>query len=96
MWKIFQRWSRLNEVFILIKLNRWDSIFGFVRFFEVKNVGRLKKELDSIRIGNMKLHVNLLRCTKGYVSEGAKEDRRNSKVREPVRAKAKMKCTLRR
>jgi len=41
MWKIFQRWGKVKEVFIVRKLNRWGNRFGFVRFLDVKNVGLL-------------------------------------------------------
>jgi len=32
MFKIFQRWARVKEVFIVRKLNRWGRRFGFVNF----------------------------------------------------------------
>jgi len=55
-------------VFISRKLNRWGNRFGFVRFCDVKNISKLEAELDSIRIGSMKLYVNLPRYRKhgGY------------------------------
>lgn len=59
MIKIFRRWARVKEVFISRRLNKWGRRFGFVRFFEVRNVGRLEKDLDQIYIGNKKLHVNV-------------------------------------
>jgi len=46
MWGIFQRWGRLAEVFISKKLNRRGNRFGFVRFYDVKNAGKLEKELE--------------------------------------------------
>jgi len=33
-------------VFIARKLNRRGSRYGFVRLYDVKNVGKLEKELD--------------------------------------------------
>lgn len=48
MYKIFQRWERVKEVFISRRLNKWERIFGFVRFFEVENVGCLEKEHEAI------------------------------------------------
>jgi len=59
MFKTFQRWARVKEVFISRRLNRWGRILGFVRFFEVRDVRRLEKELDQIYIGKMKLFVNI-------------------------------------
>ena len=61
MFKIFRRWARVKEVFISRRLNKWGRRFGFVRFFEVRNVGRLGRDLDQIYIGNKKLHVNIPR-----------------------------------
>jgi len=69
LWKIFQRWGRLKEVFIARKLNKWGNGFGLVRFYDVRNVGRLEKELDSIRIGDMKLHVNVPRYIKDKIAK---------------------------
>ena len=75
MVRIFKRWARVKEVFISRRVNKWGRRFGFVRFFEVRNVGRLEKDLDQIYIGNKKLHVNILKYrrseleAKGLVSE---------------------------
>jgi len=70
MHKVFQRWARVKEVFISRRLNKWEMRFGFVRFFEVGNVGRLEKELDQIYIGNLKLHVNVPRYRRNEVEYG--------------------------
>lgn len=51
-------------MFISRKPNTWDKRYGFVRFFDVKNVKRMEKELDSIRIRALKLHVNIPRYRK--------------------------------
>jgi len=48
MIKVFQKWTRVKEVFISRRLNRWERRFGFVRLFEVRNAGRLERELDQI------------------------------------------------
>jgi len=59
MFRIFQKWARVKEVFISKRPNRWGRRFGFVRFFPVPNEVRLEKQLDQIYIGNLKLYVNL-------------------------------------
>ena len=59
MFKVFQRWVRVKEVFIARRPNRWGRRFGFVRFFAVRNVRRLENELDQIYVGNRKLFVNV-------------------------------------
>ena len=65
--KIFRRWARVKEVFISRRLNKWRRRFGFVRFFEVRNVGQLERDIDHIYIGNKKLHVNILRYMRSEV-----------------------------
>jgi len=61
MIKIFQPWARVKEVFISCRLNRWGRRFGFERLFDVENTSRLEREMDQVRIGNMKLYVNISR-----------------------------------
>jgi len=61
MFKIFRRWARVKEVFISKRLNKWGRRFGFVRFFGVRNVGRLERDFNQIYIDNKKLHVNVPR-----------------------------------
>jgi len=65
MWRIFQRWERLAEVFMSKKLNYSGNRFGFMRFFDVKIPGKLERQLDSIRIDALKLYVNLPKYCKG-------------------------------
>lgn len=65
MLKIFQRWTRVKEVFISKRLNRWERRLGFVRFFKVENEARLEKQLDQIYIGNKRLYVNIPRYRRG-------------------------------
>jgi len=59
MFKVFQRRARVKEVFIARRLNKWGRRFGFVRFFDVRNVRRLERELDQMYVGNKKLFVNV-------------------------------------
>ncbi|XP_068461571.1 uncharacterized protein [Phaseolus vulgaris] len=79
MHKVFQRWVRVKEVFISRRLNKWGRRFGFVRFFEVRNVGRLEKELDQIYIGNLKLHVNVPRYRRNGVEDGREQRKEDLK-----------------
>jgi len=57
--KIFQRWARVKEVFISRRRNKWGRRFGFVRLCDVRNVGKLERDLDQIYIGSTKLFVNI-------------------------------------
>jgi len=71
MLEVFQKWARVKEIFISRRRNRWGRRFGFVRFFGVRNVASLERDLDSSFVGNMKLHVNLPRYRRdGLGSKG--------------------------
>ncbi|XP_068466662.1 uncharacterized protein [Phaseolus vulgaris] len=78
MLKIFQRWARVQDVFISRRLNKRGKRFGFVRLFDVKNVGKLERELDQIYIGSTKLFVNIPRYHRVDVSR--EEGRNKSSV----------------
>ena len=58
LWRVFQRWGTVVDVFISRKLNSRKKRFGFVKFHEVKDEYVLKKQLDSIWIGTWKLQAN--------------------------------------
>jgi len=90
MIKISIRWARIKEVFISIRLNKWGRRFGFVRFFEVRNVGRLERNLDQIYIGNKKLHVNISRYNMSEVEPKRVESENRVKHTEKVRNPRKM------
>jgi len=59
LWKVFQRWRRVMDVFVSRKLNARNRKFGFVRFQGVKDVFSLERELSAIWIDTWKLQVNL-------------------------------------
>jgi len=59
LWKVFQRWGRVLDVFVSRKLNARNRKFGFVRFQGVNDVFSLEREFDAIWIGTWKLQVNL-------------------------------------
>lgn len=78
LWTIFQRYENVWEVFIAPKRDKKGKRFGFVRFTDVKNPVKLERELDTILIGNMKMHVNFPRFEK-------KKPRETGSFRQPVR-----------
>ena len=47
LWKIFQKWGRVREVFIPKYKNKEGHKFGFVRFKEVMDERRLERDLDT-------------------------------------------------
>ena len=59
LWKVFQRWGRVLDVFISRKLNSRNRRYGFVRFQGVEDAYALEKKLDAIWIGTWKLQVNI-------------------------------------
>ena len=59
MWKIYQRWGRVIDVFISRRLDSGRRRFGFVRFQGVLDAHILERKLDIIWIGLWKLWVNI-------------------------------------
>jgi len=95
MFKVFQRWVRVKEVFIARRPNKWGRRFGFVRFFAVRNVRHLESELDQIYVGNRKLFVNVPKYRRNQLepksyerrdlwnhASGSKKDNREAKQKE--------------
>jgi len=82
MFKFFQRWARVKEVFVSRRLNKWGRRFCFVRFFDVRNVRWLESELDQLLVGNRKLYVNIskYRRTQAEYERYGKRDLRNIEV----------------
>jgi len=68
LWKFFQRWGRVLDVFISRKLNARNQRFGFVRFHGVADFFCLERELDTIWIGMWKLQVNLPKYRRSEVT----------------------------
>jgi len=58
MWKVFQRWGRVSDIFISRRLNIKRQRFRFVRFMGVQNVRELEKSLSSVWIETWKVIVN--------------------------------------
>ncbi|GKV40774.1 hypothetical protein SLEP1_g48377 [Rubroshorea leprosula] len=58
MWRTFCKFGRLLEVYVPDRKDKYGRRFGFARFQDVKNTKALEEELDQIKIGGLKLHVN--------------------------------------
>ena len=68
MWRIFQKWGKVWEVFIPRTKNKLGHRFGFVRFKEVMDEQRLERQLDNnIFIGGVKVFVNRPKFERGKV-----------------------------
>ncbi|XP_029125646.1 uncharacterized protein LOC114915299 [Cajanus cajan] len=59
LWKIFQKYGSVKEVFVAQRKNKWGREYGFVRFAGVTDAMALADQLDKIVIGNNKMHVNI-------------------------------------
>ena len=59
LWKKFQEWGKVMEVFIPQKRNKHGHRYGFVRFKGVDDVDRMERRLDNnIYLQGRKLFVN--------------------------------------
>ena len=66
LWKIFQEWGKVWEVFIPQKRNKQGHRYGFVHFKGVENEDRLERKLDNnIYINDMKMFVNKPKFQRG-------------------------------
>ncbi|KAK7255912.1 hypothetical protein RIF29_29340 [Crotalaria pallida] len=59
LWKTFQRWGRVVDVFIPLKRNKIGDRFAFIRYQHVRDSKDLEKQLDKMIIGSTKVFVNL-------------------------------------
>jgi len=84
MFKVFQKWARVKDVFISRRLNKWGRRFGFVRFFGMRDVGHLERELDQLYVGNKKLFVNIPKYRRNMEEQSRTEGRLR---RAPYRAR---------
>ncbi|XP_057432091.1 serine/arginine-rich splicing factor SC35-like [Lotus japonicus] len=85
LWRVFQKWGRLWDLYIPQKRDRWGRRFGFVKFLNVTNPSYLVERLDQLVVGGRKLHVNFPRFSK--VTEGGmKEVGRQAQSRHDARS----------
>ncbi|KAK7269345.1 hypothetical protein RIF29_22070 [Crotalaria pallida] len=74
LWRSFQKWGKVVDVYIAPRRDKKGERFGFVRFVNVDDVKALAKNLDSIWLGEIKLKVNIPRFNR--------YDRKNITVKE--------------
>nr|KAJ0218832.1 hypothetical protein LSAT_V11C300154990 [Lactuca sativa] len=61
LWRIFQEYGLVVDVYIAKKKNIQNKRFGFVRFIRVNDPTGFERKLNDIWIGQHKLHINLAR-----------------------------------
>jgi len=66
LWKVFLRFSKVREVFIPQKLDRWGNRFGFIKFLEVADEVALGFRLEEVWIGDCRLKINKARFGREY------------------------------
>ncbi|KAL2993253.1 hypothetical protein AAZX31_10G099700 [Glycine max] len=70
LWKIFQEWGKVWEVFIPKTKNKQGFRYGFVRFKGVEDEDSLERRLDNnIFIEGMKLFVNKPKFQRGGIKD---------------------------
>nr|KYP76681.1 hypothetical protein KK1_020933 [Cajanus cajan] len=85
LWKLFQRWGQVREVYVLAKRDRYGKRFGFVRFSKVENIHQLGRVLDQIEIEGKKLSVNIPRYNRKQSVSEFIDDRRKPKNKKDHR-----------
>nr|GEU41417.1 RNA-directed DNA polymerase, eukaryota, nucleotide-binding alpha-beta plait domain protein [Tanacetum cinerariifolium] len=69
LWKLYQSYRTVVDVYIPNRRSKARKRFAFVRFIKVDNVDRLVGNLCTLWIGRMHLHANVVRfeCTHSQV-----------------------------
>ncbi|KAK2430143.1 hypothetical protein P8452_43597 [Trifolium repens] len=80
LWKIFQGFGKVGEVYIPKKKDKKGKRFGFVKFKEVDDVEALSESLKEVWMGSFKLWVNLSRFKR---SDGKGEQAKSIPVPKP-------------
>ncbi|GKV28743.1 hypothetical protein SLEP1_g37755 [Rubroshorea leprosula] len=70
MWRTFQKFGRVYDIYSPNRRSRNGSRFGFVRFLDVINKRELEMQLDQIWVGGQKLWVNTPRYDDAQKQEG--------------------------
>ncbi|GJT47352.1 nucleotide-binding alpha-beta plait domain-containing protein [Tanacetum coccineum] len=65
LWKLFDKYGSLVDLYVASKRTKSGDRFGFARFKNVSDVMSFEQKLASIRIGYSKIIVNVARYAKG-------------------------------
>lgn len=69
MYEVFSKHGRVKEVVIPARRNGMGKIFGFARFYDIKEPERMVVILDNIFVKGEKLHVNLPRFQRVQIQD---------------------------
>ncbi|PWA58910.1 hypothetical protein CTI12_AA395960 [Artemisia annua] len=65
LWKMFERYSKVVDVYIAFKRTKKNTRFGFVRFIHIRELESFEKRLKGILIGNSNIIINRAKFFKG-------------------------------
>lgn len=85
LWYVFKKWGDVREVFIARNRNKWGKRYGFVRFKGVKDATTLERNLDSLVVGGLKMHVNVPKHGRERIVRGG--DSRKSRNYHKIRTR---------
>lgn len=77
MYMLFKEFREIDEVIIPPKKDKRRKMFGFVRFFDIKDEKMMALKLDNIIIGSRKIHANIPKFNRDTMEEveGGKNQR---------------------
>ncbi|GKC34836.1 RNA-directed DNA polymerase, eukaryota [Tanacetum coccineum] len=61
LWKLYETYGRVVDVFIPNRISKAGKRFAFVRFIRVDDVDRLVRNLCTLWVGHFHLHANVVR-----------------------------------
>ncbi|KAK7291117.1 hypothetical protein RIF29_06016 [Crotalaria pallida] len=77
LWRSFQQWGRVVDVFAPEKRNRSGKRFAFIRYSDVVFEKELKRKLDNAFIGGQRIFANIAKYSRNEEVRKNEEVRRN-------------------
>ncbi|PWA50328.1 serine/arginine-rich splicing factor 2 [Artemisia annua] len=77
LWKIFEEYGKIVDVYIPDKRTKMGTRFGFARFVNISDVQAFEKKLGEIQVGKTKLLINIAKY-------GREKENTNKEVKKVV------------
>ncbi|PWA97712.1 hypothetical protein CTI12_AA026760 [Artemisia annua] len=77
LWKIFEEYGKIVDVYIPEKRTKMGTRFGFARFVNISDVQAFEKKLGEIQVGKTKLLINIAKY-------GREKENTNKEVKKVV------------